>query len=1102
MVVNKKKVGKMPQKAAKKVDKVKTKVTRQGKNVSINNKGPVKRNKTVKPNMASKAANKKNKTRASIEKTKKVSKVSVTNAKSPKAKSKDNVTKAKPSEKYSTSPSNKGKLKETKATKAKATPEKIKSSKEQKISKPISLPISKSTTKKTTKNNTISPRNTRGNTSIDNSTNQSSRSKIESSPRKLKLSKSTKQSPLKETKNVNKQGEMSKVAEKGRPRKDLKNLSTDKAKINSAKKNSQSDMNSKKIKNAEKSGKTEKDTPKKSSPKPNEARQRIGDAKTKRLRKSENSPIQTSDKSATKGRVTRKDVTFSTNKTSKGTAKNLVDKAKGGTKKSSLKETNMSIKNDMSTNDHVKTRKSAGAEITNKDIKTSQNNTKKVKSSIKSIASSQKDNLSKTKRSLRNDPPVVSSNKVEKRKPKISKAKLAQRQIKKMQAKGLLGAPPRRAASLNAAAMVHFMYDTEIVGSTTAPSPDKPTSKSKDEDAKADKSTPSTYKKSVSSSSKDIISRKNVVKEETDSSRKSKSKVNRNTKSNNNKIQSESSDSDTESDSESTDDDAAIQKNRMSGPNKKPSDGTKCEKLKNKIIKTQKKKIVGGAAILKDIAKVSSPFISSSESEDDDDGNVPAKPKRSRNTFTATSSEESLDTSKDKQNKTPTKRKTVKLKKKPQKIKKRKKTLRDEFNMDIRDMIVKKRIASLNASAIMSASYSSSSAQNERLKMDESGLMTDSNIGEEPDANNYDILAAADMPTKHLSSLFSKIQGDNTSTLANGSLPSKTPSSRLSLKPNLTGSLVLNEPRRVGKDLSTLSQKHSSSQNKKKSKESIKDIERIALKEREKKKTKEKEAILSHKNEKLQKRSNKRGKVSEQTEFDEEVSEPQHIIVEIEDERIKSQLIASAMKKTSAGSKTSPTAVLPLKKRQVPKSSDAKSRKISSSKKNNKRIGSSREVIVTLSSSSSEEEDDDDYDKIKISSGSHSESSSSEGESNSSRSEKGSEEESEEEIEEICTEGARATANNQVIKYNHIRPSSTVGGVQGGLNPSEINKVDVIVDGRSHPVVAGMAYQVVQRVETISTTTAVVPRFRAPNHQQNTNDQVRKMIFYDFHKFY
>ena len=33
------------------------------------------------------------------------------------------------------------------------------------------------------------------------------------------------------------------------------------------------------------------------------------------------------------------------------------------------------------------------------------------------------------------------------------------------------------------------------------------------------------------------------------------------------------------------------------------------------------------------------------------------------------------------------------------------KRLRNEFKMDIKDMIVKKRLASLNASAIMSASY-------------------------------------------------------------------------------------------------------------------------------------------------------------------------------------------------------------------------------------------------------------------------------------------------------------------------------------------------------------------------------------------------------------
>ena len=39
------------------------------------------------------------------------------------------------------------------------------------------------------------------------------------------------------------------------------------------------------------------------------------------------------------------------------------------------------------------------------------------------------------------------------------------------------------------------------------------------------------------------------------------------------------------------------------------------------------------------------------------------------------------------------------------KMTKKKKSLKDEFKMDIKDMIVKKRLASLNASAIMSASY-------------------------------------------------------------------------------------------------------------------------------------------------------------------------------------------------------------------------------------------------------------------------------------------------------------------------------------------------------------------------------------------------------------
>ena len=192
-------------------------------------------------------------------------------------------------------------------------------------------------------------------------------------------------------------------------------------------------------------------------------------------------------------------------------------------------------------------------------------------------------------------------------------------------------------------------------------------------------------------------------------------------------IKSENSDDSDESEDESVSDNISMRKTKSSADiNNETTDVTKSEKLKDKIIKTQKKKIVGGTSKLKSIVKVSSPFISSSESEEDDEDDDTAtgmttKPKKAKNTFTSTTSDESLDTSKEK-NKLVTKRKTSKSKKKPQKIKKRKKTLRDEFNMDIRDMIVKKRIASLNASAIMSASYSS--VQNEKVKMNELGVHT------------------------------------------------------------------------------------------------------------------------------------------------------------------------------------------------------------------------------------------------------------------------------------------------------------------------------------------------------------------------------------------
>ena len=80
----------------------------------------------------------------------------------------------------------------------------------------------------------------------------------------------------------------------------------------------------------------------------------------------------------------------------------------------------------------------------------------------------------------------------------------------------------------------------------------------------------------------------------------------------------------------------------------------------------------------------------------------------------------------------------------------------------------------------------------------------------------------------------------------------------------------------------------------------------------------------------------------------------------------------------------------------------------------------------------------------------------------------------EEDIEEISTEGARA--NGLVLSSNRGQEGVPAAAVASG-NPlslkTEMNKVDVIVDGRP---VAGM-YQVVHhRIETISTTNAVVPR--------------------------
>ena len=93
---------------------------------------------------------------------------------------------------------------------------------------------------------------------------------------------------------------------------------------------------------------------------------------------------------------------------------------------------------------------------------------------------------------------------------------------------------------------------------------------------------------------------------------------------------------------------------------------------------------------------------------------------------------------------------------------------------------------------------------------------------------------------------------------------------------------------------------------------------------------------------------------------------------------------------------------------------------------------------------------------------------SSESDSSDSESESEIDDDEEEVIEEITTEGARA---NGLVASN--RGQNSVAASNPLALKTEMNKVDVIVDGRP---VAGM-YQVVHhRIETISTTNAVVPR--------------------------
>jgi hypothetical protein len=299
------------------------------------------------------------------------------------------------------------------------------------------------------------------------------------------------------------------------------------------------------------------------------------------------------------------------------------------------------------------------------------------------------------------------------------------------------------------------------------------------------------------------------------------------------------------------------------------------------------------------------------------------------------------------------------LKKTPQPKKKvlakKKKSLRDEFKMDIRDMIVKKRIASLNASAIMSASYA-----HERSAAAKSPSVTNTSAVKKEDEKKAEKMEEDAKPINLSSG--KKIEPEKVKP-SSKSLKSEPPASKM------------------------------------KKEESMK-------------------------------------------------------IVEIEDERIKSLLIASAMKK--AGKKpldllkqaaasierkkalSAAAEKLPPKKRSLEASRPSKSKKL--------------KLIRVDESSSGDDGDDDEKD----------------------------EDDTEEEIEEITTEGARMLSSSSPPPAH----SSLLPAVANPLAMKhEMNKLDhVIVDGRGLPV--GGMYQVVHRFETISTHTSVVPRNGAASGEQ------------------
>ena len=256
-------------------------------------------------------------------------------------------------------------------------------------------------------------------------------------------------------------------------------------------------------------------------------------------------------------------------------------------------------------------------------------------------------------------------------KKKVDKVKAAKAKLKQMQKSGFWGAPPRRAASLNAAAMVHFMYDNEQIQPKMAISP--PT------------------KATTSGVVGNAVENSGSSKEANSSSPPSKTttkspKLDSNLK----KKQSNTKSKQTAASSEDEDKMLSTKLKTSSASNTNKSNSAKINKNHNQPIYSSDENSSSNS---------SSSDSSDDDSDDDDRGNH-----NKRSSATKANSQGGKKGQQTAKNKA-----------------KKKKSLKDEFQMDIKDMIVKKRLASLNASAIMSASYAQERPKDAQGKKDGRG---------------------------------------------------------------------------------------------------------------------------------------------------------------------------------------------------------------------------------------------------------------------------------------------------------------------------------------------------------------------------------------------